>query len=78
MSVIALPSRGISTDPSSGPQEYSSPAPALADEDIYMSIDDLDEEACPPDMRFQLAGGREAWVYDHGTVAELVMVRLGR
>ena len=43
-------------------------------EDFLLDAADLDEEACPPDMRFDL-GDREAWVYDHGDVADLVFVR---
>lgn len=44
-------------------------------DDFLMSASDLDGDACPPDMRFDL-GDREAWVYDHGDVADLIFVRI--
>ncbi len=44
-------------------------------EDFLMDAADLDPETCPPDMRFFL-GDREAWVYDHGDVADLIFVRV--
>lgn len=44
-------------------------------EDHELDIADLDAEGCPPDMRFTLADGREAWVYDHGEIVDLVFVR---
>lgn len=43
-------------------------------ESIYLDADDLDINNCPPDRRF-FKGGREAWVYEHGNVAELVFIR---
>jgi hypothetical protein len=43
-------------------------------EEIYIDIEDLDPVSCPPDRRFFKAG-KEAWVYDHGKIAELVFVR---
>ncbi len=43
-------------------------------EEIYIDIDDLDPQSCPPDRRF-FKDGKVAWVYDHGKVAELVFVR---
>lgn len=43
-------------------------------EDIYLDIDDLDPTHCPPDRRFY-RGDKEAWVYDHGNICELVFVR---
>lgn len=46
-------------------------------EDFELDIADLDAEECPPDQRFFLADGREAWVYDHGDIAELLFVRAG-
>lgn len=49
--------------------------PDLEDEDFMLSIEDMDADSCPPDMRFYL-GDREAWVYDHGDIADLVFVRL--
>lgn len=45
-------------------------------EDILIDIDDLDPAACPPDRRFFLKD-KEAWIYEHGNVAELVYVRVG-
>jgi len=47
---------------------------ASALEDIVMDIEDLDPVTCPPDRRIIL-NGREAWVYDHGKVCELVFVK---
>ena len=49
--------------------------PDLEDDEFMLNIEDLDPEECPPDMRFFL-GDREAWVYDHGDVVDLVFVRL--
>lgn len=47
---------------------------ALMMEDAYLDVDDMDLEACPPDRRI-FKGGREAWVYEHGNIAELVFVK---
>lgn len=47
---------------------------AMIMEKIYLDIDDMDIEACPPDRRIFKAG-REAWVYEHGNIAELVFVK---
>jgi hypothetical protein len=41
---------------------------------IYMDAADLDLGSCPPDRRI-FKKGREAWVYNHGNVAELVFVK---
>ncbi len=43
-------------------------------DDVLLDIEELDPQACPPDQRY-LLGDREAWVYEHGNVAELVFVR---
>jgi len=43
-------------------------------EQILIDIDELDPGACPPDRRFFLKD-KEAWVYEHGNIAELVYVR---
>jgi hypothetical protein len=43
-------------------------------DEIFVDIDDLDPFACPPDRRFFLRD-KEAWVYEHGNVCELVFVR---
>lgn len=43
-------------------------------DDILMDIVDLNPEDCPPDRRF-MKGDREAWVYEHGNIAELVFVK---
>ena len=45
-------------------------------DDVLLDIADLDPVACPPDRRFFL-GEREAWVYEHGNVCELVFVKTG-
>lgn len=43
-------------------------------EDFLFDPDDLDAESCPPD--FVVArGDREAWIYDHGDIVDLVFVR---
>ena len=47
---------------------------ARAAEDVMIDIEDLDPLACPPDRRIFLED-REAWVYDHGKICELVFVR---
>ena len=43
-------------------------------ESIYVDREDLDAEQCPPDRRFFLAD-KEAWIYEHGNICELVYVR---
>lgn len=43
-------------------------------DDVMMDIHELNPEICPPDRRF-FKGDREAWVYEHGNIAELVFVR---
>jgi hypothetical protein len=43
-------------------------------EEIYIDADQLDPAACPPDRRFFI-GGKEAWIYDHGNICELVFIR---
>jgi hypothetical protein len=45
-------------------------------EEILIDIDELDPVACPPDRRFFLKG-KQAWVYEHGNICELVYVRTG-
>ncbi len=48
---------------------------ARAVENITIDIDELNPETCPPDRRIHL-GDREAWIYDHGNICELVFVNL--
>ncbi|MCB1464147.1 MAG: hypothetical protein KDJ90_17415 [Nitratireductor sp.] len=43
-------------------------------EELLLDIADLDPETCPPDRRFFLKD-KEAWIYEHGNIAELVYVR---
>lgn len=43
-------------------------------DDVLLDLDDMDLEACPPDYRF-VRGDKEAWVYEHGNIAELVFVK---
>lgn len=43
-------------------------------DDIYIDADLLDPAACPPDRRF-FSRDKEAWVYEHGNICELVFVR---
>lgn len=43
-------------------------------DDFLMDFEAMDADSCPPDMCFDL-GDRQAWVYDHGNVADLVFVR---
>ncbi|MEM9330101.1 MAG: hypothetical protein AAGA53_02170 [Pseudomonadota bacterium] len=45
-------------------------------DDILLDIADLNPDLCPPDRRFY-NGDREAWVYEHGNIAELVFVKVG-
>jgi len=66
----------IANPPPLAPDDLPPLATALREE-FELAIDDLDAEECPPDLRFTLADGREAWVYDHGEVADLVFVRVG-
>lgn len=46
---------------------------ALAEQGIVMLRSELDPAACPPDRRI-CRDDREAWVYHHGKVTELVFV----
>jgi hypothetical protein len=46
-------------------------------DEILIDIADLDPVACPPDRRFFLRD-KQAWVYDHGNICELVYVRTDR
>ena len=41
---------------------------------VMIDIDVLDPVACPPDRRIVLED-REAWIYDHGKICELVFVK---
>lgn len=41
---------------------------------MYLNAEMLDIDACPPDRRI-FKGDREAWIYEHGNVAELVFVK---
>ena len=43
-------------------------------DDMLLDIVDLNPEICPPDRRI-MKGDREAWVYEHGNIAELVFVK---
>ncbi|MGB7286343.1 MAG: hypothetical protein WBC71_05380 [Salaquimonas sp.] len=43
-------------------------------DNIYLNAESMDLENCPPDRRL-FKGDREAWVYEHGNVAELVFIR---
>ena len=45
-------------------------------EEILIDIDELDPVSCPPDRRFFLKD-KQAWIYEHGNVCELVYVRTG-
>lgn len=67
------------------PAELEANLPRKSDEDLareyalmmektYLNIDDMDIEACPPDRRIFKAG-REAWIYEHGNISELVFVK---
>jgi hypothetical protein len=44
-------------------------------EDILIDIEDLDPQTFPPDRRYILAD-KEAWIYEHGNICELVYVRI--
>ena len=48
---------------------------ARAVDNIMIDIEELNPDACPPDRRISL-GDREAWIYDHGNICELVFVRI--
>lgn len=47
---------------------------ARAINEILIDIDELDPVTCPPDRRIILED-REAWIYDHGKICELVFVK---
>ena len=61
------------------PMELSDMAAAdkFAEEmdDALLDIADLNPEICPPDRRF-FKGDKEAWVYEHGNISELVFVKV--
>ncbi len=44
-------------------------------DDVLLDIAELDPHSCPPDKRYFL-GEREAWVYEHGNISELVFVKV--
>lgn len=43
-------------------------------EKTYLDINEMNLDACPPDRRF-FRGDKEAWIYEHGNIAELVFVK---
>lgn len=43
-------------------------------DDIYLNADAMDLENCKPDRRL-IKGDREAWIFEHGNIAELVFVK---
>ena len=43
-------------------------------DDILLDIADLNPEICPPDRRYY-RDDREAWVYEHGNIIELVFIK---
>lgn len=45
-------------------------------DDVLMDISELDASLCPPDRRYTMPD-REAWVYEHGNICELVFVKTG-
>lgn len=49
---------------------------ALMVDNIFLDEEELDPGACPPDRRFFL-DGKQAWIYEHGNICELVFVREG-
>ena len=47
---------------------------ALRMEEFVLDIADMNLEACPPDRRI-FQSDKEAWVYEHGNISELVFVK---
>lgn len=43
-------------------------------DEIYIDVADLNADLCPPDRRFY-KHEKEAWVYEHGNISELVFVK---
>jgi len=43
-------------------------------DEFYVDATDLNANLCPPDKRFYKAE-KEAWVYEHGNISELVFVK---
>lgn len=43
-------------------------------DEIFLDEEDMDPVACPPDRRFYL-DGKQAWIYEHGNICELVFIR---
>ena len=44
-------------------------------EEFMLDIEDLNPDVCPPDRRI-FKGDKEAWVYEHGNISELVFVKV--
>lgn len=44
-------------------------------QELIIDIDELDPVSFPPDRRFMLKD-KEAWIYEHGNICELVFVRV--
>ncbi len=44
-------------------------------DNVLLDIADMNPEICPPDRRF-FQGDKEAWVYEHGNISELVFVKV--
>lgn len=43
-------------------------------DEFYIDAAELNADLCPPDRRFY-KGEKEAWVYEHGNISELVFVK---
>ncbi len=78
MSIVSTKGVKLSDD------ELAAYAPEVSDEEmatryaemlgeIYLHVDVLNETACPPDRRLYVHG-KEAWIYEHGNVVDLLFV----
>jgi len=71
---MANETKTFERDQKSGlPQEVIE-ALETGDDEIFLQMADLDPELCPPDYRYD-CGDKEAWVYIHGNIAELLFVK---
>ncbi len=64
----------IVNTPPLAPGDLPPLAGSLVPDDFLFDATDLDGETCPPDM-IVTRGDRDAWVYDHGEVADILFVR---
>jgi len=58
-----------------GGDAHEADAYARMMEELLIDIEEIDIERFPPDRRFILKD-KEAWIYEHGNICELVYVKV--